>query len=263
MGEEKDFYTATEAMNKLGLAKAVFYRKVDTGQIPKRTRPGRKQGVYPKRDIDALAEALNTVFEKNSRFIFSKSSPGDQKEEYEISFLWFGDGWGFYSPLSQRIIFQAKNEYTFMSLKVEGRVVGYISWFRFPPRLLDNMLTGKDIERGFTVKDVLKFPRHDPFDIYIDAVVMDKRLSLPLRRFYAGILVSRIAGTILDLRSNGYHIRTLYTVPVTPESDTLIRKLGFRLMEGKSLNPSRPAYRYDLDEGNIRRLEHLSRRNPQ
>ncbi len=155
MEQERDYYTATEAMKKLGLAKAVFYRKVDAGQIPKRTAPGRKQGVYPKRDIDALAEAMNIVFEKPDRFIFSKSSPGDQKEEREIGILCFGSE--YITPLPERIAFQEKSEFTFWSLKIDGRVVGYVSLFRFPPLFLDDILTGRHVERDITVKEVLKF----------------------------------------------------------------------------------------------------------
>ena len=48
------YYTAGQAMTKLGLSKAMFHRKVNQGLIPKVTPPGKKQSVYPKRDIDAL-----------------------------------------------------------------------------------------------------------------------------------------------------------------------------------------------------------------
>jgi hypothetical protein len=75
-----------------------------------------------------------------------------------------------------------------------------------------------------------------------------------------GMIVSRLANSILDLRSNGYLMQTLYTVTTTSEGDTLVRKLGFRLIEGKSLSPARLAYRYDLDEKGIEQLRQLSRR---
>ncbi len=70
-----DYYTAGEAMKRLGLSKTMFHRKVNAGQIPKITPPGYKQGVYPKRDIDALALAMNMVFELQEKINFSRSTP--------------------------------------------------------------------------------------------------------------------------------------------------------------------------------------------
>jgi predicted DNA-binding transcriptional regulator AlpA len=253
-----EYYTASEAMKKLGLSKTVFHRKVNAGQIPKITPPGGKQGVYPKRDIDALALAMNMVFEMQEKIVFSRSTPGDQMEEMDIGIRCFGSE--YITPLPERIGFQQKSEFTFWSLKVEGRVVGYISMFRFPPAFLDDILTGRHIERDITVKEVLPFTRLEPFDIYIDVLAVDPRLPRHLHNLYAGIIVTRFANVLLDLRSNGYLINTLYTVTATPEGDHLVKKLGFQLLEGKSLAPGRIAYIFKLDENGIGYLRELTRR---
>src|SRR5713226_3145257 len=240
------YYTASQATAKLGLSKAMFHRKVSQGLIPKVTPPGKKQSLYPKRDIDALARAMNLIFEQHERIVFSKSTPADQEEEMQIGIRCFGQE--FITPLPERIAFQEKSEFTFWSLKIDGRVVGYVSLFRFPPLFLDDILTGRHVERDITVKEVLKFTRQEPFDVYVDVMAIDPRLPSHLKPLYAGIIVSRLANSILDLRSNSYLIQTLYTVTATSEGDNLVRQIGFRLMEGKSLSPSRLAYRYDLDE---------------
>jgi len=253
-----DYYTASEAMKKLGLSKTMFHRKVNAGQIPKVTPPGYKQGVYPKRDIDALALAMNMVFELQEKIVFSKSTPGDQVEEMDIGIRCFGSE--FITPLPERIAFQQKSEFTFWSLKVSGRVVGYVSMFRFPPEFLDDILTGRHIERDITVKEVIPFTRLEPFNVYIDVMAIDPRLPHHLQHLYAGIIVSRFANVILDLRANGYLIDTLYTVTATPEGDNLVRKLGFHLMQGKSHAPGRIAYMFRLDEKGIEQLKQLSRR---
>lgn len=253
-----EYYTAGQAMQKLGLTKSMFHRKVNTGQIPKVTPPGRKQGVYPKRDIDALALAMNMVFELQEKIVFSRSTPGDQVEEMDIGIRCFGSE--FITPLPERISFQQKSEFTFWSLKVSGHVVGYISMFRFPPEFLDDILVGRHIERDITVKEVIPFTRLEPFNIYIDVMAVDPNLPHHLQHLYAGIIVSRFANVILDLRANGYLINILYTVTATPEGDNLVRKLGFRLMQGKSLASGRIAYEFQLDEQGIEQLKQLSRR---
>ncbi len=251
-----DYYTAGEAMAKLGLSKTAFHRKVNARQIPKVVPPGGKQGMYPKRDIDALTLAMNMVFELQEKIVFSRSTPGDQVEEMDIGIRCFGSE--FITPLPERIAFQQKSEFTFWSLKVEGRVVGYVSIFRFPPEFLDDILTGRHIERDITVKEVLPFTRLEPFDVYIDVMAIDPRLEHHLRHLYAGIIVSRFANKILDLRANGYLIDTLYTVTATPEGDNLVRKLGFHLMSGKSLASGRIAYMFKLDEKGIEHLKEIS-----
>ena len=67
---KQDTYTASEAMDKLGLSRGMFHRKVKQGLIPKIVKPGMTQGVYPKRDIDALAMSMETAFDQHNRLIF-------------------------------------------------------------------------------------------------------------------------------------------------------------------------------------------------
>ncbi len=78
------FYTASEAQDILGISKGMFFRKVQEGLIPKIILPGMKQGVYPKRDIDAIAKSMNMLFEQYDKIVFSKSTPADQLEEMNI-----------------------------------------------------------------------------------------------------------------------------------------------------------------------------------
>src|SRR5712692_9908259 len=251
------YYTASQAQAKLGLSKAMFHRKVKQGLIPKVTPPGMKQGVYPKRDIDVLALSMELVFEQE-KFLFSKSTIADQKEEMEIGIRCFGRE--FITPLPERIAFQQKSEFTFWSLKVSGRVVGYVSMIRFPPDFLDDILTGRRIEREITLREVLPLVRLEPFNVYIDVMAIDPDLPTHLRHLYAGIIVSRFADTLLNLRANGYLIEKIYTVTATVEGDNLTQKVGFRLLEGKSIAPGRTAYEYTLDEEGIEHLRDLSRR---
>ena len=255
---DQQYYSASEAQAVLGLSKAMFHRKVNQGLIPKYTPPGKKQSIYPKRDIDTLARAMNMLFEQNERIVFSRSTPADQEEEMRIGIKCFGSE--FITPLAERIGFQQKSEFTFWSLKVDGRVVGYVTLFRFPPDFLDDLLTGRRIEREITMKEVLSFTRLEPFDIYVDVMAVDPSLPTHEQRLYAGIIASRLANKILDLRSNGYLIQTVYTVTATKEGDNLVRKAGFHVIEGKSIAPGRIAYIFPLDEQGIKHLQELSGR---
>lgn len=253
------YYTASEAQAKLGLSKAMFFRKVSQGVIPKVVPPGMKQGVYPRRDIDALALSMNMLFEQFDKIIFSRSTPADQVEEMNIGIRCFGSD--FITPLAERIAFQQKSEFTFHSLKVNGEVAGYISMFRLPENFLDDLLTGRKIEREISVKEVQPFVRLEPFSIYIDVIAVDPNLPAHKRHLYAGIIVSRFIDLLLNLLANGYQIMHIYTVTATVEGDMLVRKLGFRRLEGKSLAPGRTAYEFALDRPGIQELHTFSHRS--
>ncbi len=255
----EQYYTATEAQQKLGLSKAMFFRKVKQGFIRKIVPPGMKQGVYPKRDIDALALSMYQAFEQDDVISFSRSTIADQVEEMDIGIRYFGRD--FITPLPERIAFQQKNEFTFHSLKAHGHVVGYISMFRFSDAFLDQLLTGRYVERDITVREVLPFVRLEPFHIYIDVMAVDPSVPHHLKDLYVGLLVSHIIDLILNLRNNGYLIEKIYTVGTTKEADSLVRQLGFQPMEHKSLDPGRTAYEFLLNEEGIRSLQAFRNRS--
>src|SRR5437764_11980148 len=110
------FYTASEAQDILGISKGMFFRKVQEGLIPKIILPGMKQGVYPKRDIDAIAKSMNMLFEQYDKIVFSKSTPADQPEEMNIGIRSFGSK--TITPLQARIASQQKSDFTFHSLQL-------------------------------------------------------------------------------------------------------------------------------------------------
>jgi len=258
MSEQQEFYTAAEARKVLGLTEATFFYRVNQGQIPRVIPRGRRLGVYPKKIIDALAQAQEMLYSQHEHLVFSRSTLSEQEQEMHIGIKCFGPQ--YITPLAERIAFQLKNGYTFWSLKVDGQVVGYISLFRFPPDFQEDILTGAHIERDITVREVLPFERGKSFAVYIDVMAVDPDLAPHLRRLYGGVIASRFADRILDLLANGYQIEKLYTVTATQEGDNLVREAGFQLMPGKSLVPGRTAYEIALDEAGIERLKERSRR---
>ncbi|HYL42495.1 MAG TPA: hypothetical protein VEU97_03830 [Ktedonobacteraceae bacterium] len=249
------YYTAGEARAKLGLSKSMFFRKVKEGLIPKVVLPGMTQGVYPKRDIDALALSVDSKIED---FVFSRSTPADQVEEMNIGIGCFGRE--FIIPLAERIAFQQRCDFTFHSLKVHAKVVGYISMFRFPSDFLDALLSGRRIEAEISVREVQPFERLVAFTTYIDVIAVDCTLPLHLRRLYAGIIIFHFIDVIHNLLANDYQITGIYTVTTTKEGQRLAEKIGFRQMTGKSIVPGRIAHEYPLDNEGIQRLQTLQQR---
>jgi predicted DNA-binding transcriptional regulator AlpA len=252
------YYTASEAQAKLGLSRSVFFRKVSLGLIPKIVQPGMKRGLYPKRDIDALAYSIHLQSEQDNKIVFGQSTPADQVEEMNISVRCFGRN--FTTSLPERITFQQKAEYSFHSLKIDGHVVGYISLFRFSDAFLNQLLTGTKIESDITLKEVMRFTRFEPFDAFIGVIAIDPDLPAHLHSLWAGILIVRFIDFLNGLKTNGYEIKHVYGVTSTERGERLMSKLGFQRLAGKSLVKSRIPYCYNLDKPQTYALEKISNR---
>src|SRR5260370_16842533 len=99
--------------------------------MTKVTRPGAKRGVYPKRDIDALALTMNLALRMREKTVFSRSTPGDQVEEMDIGIRCFVNE--FIAPLAKRIEFHRQTDLPSCLLNIDGMVVRHSSLFPFLP----------------------------------------------------------------------------------------------------------------------------------
>src|SRR5205085_9409528 len=56
--ESKDYYTAAQVKEILGLTDGMLYNYVDNGALQRIIPPGKKQGVYRRNQVDQLARDL-------------------------------------------------------------------------------------------------------------------------------------------------------------------------------------------------------------
>src|SRR2546423_427899 len=113
-----------------------------------------------------------------------------------------------------------------------------------PKIILPGMKQGVYPKRDIDVDEMEPFVRLEPFGIYIDVIAVDPNLPAHVRHLYAGLLVSHAVDLLANLIANGYQITHIYTVTSTEEGDNLVKKLGFRHLEKKSIVHSRSAYEY-------------------
>lgn len=246
------YYTAKQAQTRLGLSKSTFHKWVRQGLIPKVVLPGMKQGVYPRRDVEALALSMSV---QQSALTFSPSSPADMVEELKIASKYQQSGLPF--SLAERIALQQKCRFCYYSLKVGEVVVGYSSVFSLSDEVLDDLLTGRKIEVDITQDRVLPFVRREPFNAYLDAIAIDPGLPKYQGRYYAGVLIYRFIDLLFRWLANDYQVKGLHIVAHSEQDERLLEKLGFQYMQGKSLVPTRRPYQYLMDAPGIERLRHL------
>jgi hypothetical protein len=126
------FYTAQEAMQKLGLPKGTFFYQVKTGKITKTERPGHKEGYYSKKMIDEMSQkkALFTLLHSIEPITFSRvESEDDLRGIVDLCIAIYGQGGT--PSYDARLEIWKKNPEVYWICKQEGIVVGYVSmiWF--------------------------------------------------------------------------------------------------------------------------------------
>src|SRR5437016_12490729 len=89
----QNYYTAREAITKLGIPKSTFYDLVKANEIPSITVPSRRQVFYPKQRIDELAEErarlVGEVEQTPERFVFVVPQRDDLEQLVDIERMYF------------------------------------------------------------------------------------------------------------------------------------------------------------------------------
>jgi excisionase family DNA binding protein len=87
------YYTAGEAIKKLGIPRSTFYDLVKANEIPKVNVPSRKRAFYPRQRIDELAEErariLGEVAQAPERFVFVFPQRDDLEQLVDIERMFF------------------------------------------------------------------------------------------------------------------------------------------------------------------------------
>jgi hypothetical protein len=226
----ENYYTATQAKEILGVTHGMLYQYVRNGNLHPVTPPGKKQGIYLKKEVDRLANKLQAFFavseEGKPSSTLEQAKEEDLPEIITISQRIFGDGPGVPS-LESRREWLRKNPNTFYALKNEGRIVGYTSILPLKQELVDKLVAetirGKDI----TYDDVLTFTPGSHMSIYIMAIGTDPRLPHTEKHAYGLRLISGLMDFLVDLGYRGITVETITARSYKPDGIRLLRKIGF------------------------------------
>lgn len=220
----KGFYTAKEAQERLGMNNNNFHYLVRKGTLKKVILPGKKQGVYPKLDVDKLASALKILIEQYDRdvSVFQLATKEDMSEEYEMDVTLFGKKT---ASIEQRIARLDRNPESDYVLKNEGEIVGHVSFFPLASEDMELFLEGKIGDPELPEK-VLPFILGKPNDILI--LVMGVKPGFPpdIASHYGQRLIAGASHVFKQFGERGIEIRNIHATSRTPTGIRLCRKLG-------------------------------------
>jgi hypothetical protein len=228
--EEKNYYTAKEAQEILGMTYSALRNQVDAGNITSTVPPGRHQAVYNKEDVDRLKVEMEAwLASKRQAELpaakFVKATIEDMPEAVALA----GEVFGGLNTISveTRTAWLQKNPDIDYLLVQEGVMVGYLSLVPLRPETIEDLMALRRYARGLTADDILPYQPDVPVDIYGMAIGVKPGFSKGQKRVYGERLILGARSVILDLGRRGIPIRHIVAHSFTPEGIRLMRHVGF------------------------------------
>lgn len=228
--EEKNYYTAKEAQDILGMTYSALRNQVDAGNIADFIPRGRHQAVYNKEDVDRLKTEIDAwLLSKHqtepSAAKFVKATIQDIPEAVALASEVFG---GLNTiPVEKRVSWLEKNPYIDYLLIQEEIMVGYLSLVPLQPETIEDLMTLKLYAKDLTADDILPYEPGMPVDIYGMAIGVKPGFSKGQKRVYGQRLILGARSVILDLGRQGIPIRSIIAHSFTPEGIRLMGHIGF------------------------------------
>ena len=240
----KVYYTAAEARSVLGLDEEAFQYWGRTGRIKRVYLPGRKQAVYPKKEINYIAGKVEAAIltENASGLTYRKVTIDDLDHEIELAQLVFGARAGIPDMINRRKAYMQVNEDTTYHLYDGDHLAAYINIFPFDQIAINDF---KDGTRGwFLGTDHLEqFKPGKPLQCIIIDMATTPTVPPARRSTYAQLRIEGFGKTLEIMASNGVEVSKLYAASNTASGIRILRHAGFQ--EIKNLGNER--YIFELD----------------
>lgn len=238
------FYTAEQAIRRLGIKRGTFFYQVKTGKISKVVPPGSSEGYYRKDEIDARAQEKELFLLQYavSQKIFERATTEDDiRGIYDLCIAAYGinntpsleermEGWKVFPE-------------TYYIVKQENIVAGYISFFWFTDEALEDFMVPRQRQTSLTIDVMRPFVPGVPIDhLFISLAVRPGLASEQQRR--CGFRLLRDTITVLeDFARRGMPVKKLYATSRTPDGIKLARDMGMK----ETKYPRDPILRFELD----------------
>ena len=227
----QNYYTAKQAIKKLGISRSTFYRLLKANEISSVTVPFRKRIYYPKQRIDELAEERARFVGEEEHppqsFVFELPQRDDLEQLVNIERTHFHPT--IIVPAEeqqQQLAYNAEAIHVLKDTRT-NTVVGGISLTPLQPDLLEKLIRLEIDEAQVKPEDFLPFTVDTPLDCYvIDFVVR----SGPAAPFYGSKLLQATLDYFIDLLNRGVVIRRVYASVITKFGERLVKSLHFKLL---------------------------------
>lgn len=242
----KGFYTSSQAIRKLGIAKSTFYDMVERGQIKKVVPPNRFDGFYLQKEIDKMAKA-NVLFMlqyATDSTIFEKAQEEDIAGITELCIELFGKNntASYETRLAQ---YRANSEMFYMT-KQDGVIVGYVGLFPLKQEAIDQIMSGMEESKFRTgilnPENILQFKQGEADNTFL---VIGVKQKLPKTKLYGARVIHGAVEVMEQFAKKGIIIKRLYGTSKTRDGIKLAKDLHFKQATSKSEQDD--LLRFELD----------------
>ncbi len=246
----KNFYTATEAIKKLGMPRATFFHLAKLGKIKKVVPEGYKEGYYPKREIDkmALAREMFTLQYTSDSSIFRRAEEKDIQGITDLGVSLFGTSTT--PTYENRLACWQKNPDAYYVLEQDELIVGWIALVPLKKEAIDSLM-------GYAQEAVSMFVRMHQNVIIPENMLafmpgmahnvfltLGARQGLPKSTSYGMRLLLGGYEVLKEFARKGVFVEKLYATSRTPDGVRLCKSLGF---QEESTNDTSAVKRFWLD----------------
>lgn len=246
--ESKEYYTASQVKNILGITDGMLYNYVDNGALERVIPPGKKQGVYRRNEVDRLKIELQTfIVQKRKKHtkIMRVTSREEMIECMEISQALFGVG---RDEIDDRMKILEKNPDTYYLLRDEDQIIGYFSIMPLKVGNLNDVLK-QTLPVKIDFNKIESFDQGKVLDLYLTAIGVKPGFSNNEKHIYGSRLLAELIELILELGKKGIVIENIAARSNMPDGIRLIKHMGFT--EIPPLTPERRTFIIRVKESGI------------
>jgi len=227
----QNYYTAREAIKKLGIPRSTFYDLVKSNEIPKVTVTLRKQIFYPKQKVDELAEeraSRGEVEQKAERFVFVLPQRDDLEQLVDIERMFFHESILVPPEEQQKQLTYNPEAIHVLKDTKTNTVVGGMSFSPLKPDVLEKLVRLEIDESQVKPEDYLPYTVGTPLDCYvIDFVVRPGSMTT----YYGSKLLQATLHYFIELLNRGVVIHCIYAAVITKFGERLVKSLHFTLLQ--------------------------------
>jgi hypothetical protein len=223
------FYTASDVMKKLGIPSSTLYEYAKTGRIKKVVPPGRKEGYYPKAEIDRLVKAKEAFILQyaTDTALFEKAQEEDIEGITNLGIELFGKHG---SPnYDTRLAQFHTNPDIFYTLKQDEIIVGYVGLFPLKHEAIEAIMAGMEEDRFRTAilapENILPFKPEEARELFL---IIGAKQDVKKSTIYGARLISGTIEVLEHLARRGIIITNLYATSRTRDGIRLCKGLGFK-----------------------------------
>lgn len=245
------YYTAADARKALGLTEDSFQYWVKTKRVNKIMLPGRKQGVYSRREIDKLARRIEAamLIHIEETYEYREATLEDLEEEYQLSHLIFGKA---AHTIEIRRAFMEKNPHIDYHLYHSDKLVAFINIIPFNHETILRFIQGKERGNEIDPSNVEQFVPGRPIECILMEMATTPTVPPSNRTFYGSRLLEGFSNTLEEWGKRGINLTKFYATSSTPTGIHILKNAMFQVID--DLGDGRLAFELDITQSSSKLL---------